>query len=354
LQERLAQVPGIRDVRDNLREGPLQVRIVPQEPACSEFALTPYDVAMAVRAASAGAPAGSLRHEERQEELPIRVQLCRHDRASLEELLSLQVRTPLGATPRLEELAEPFYEQGVASLYRYNGLRVITVSASMQSTLGKQGESVGIRRVNEIVQEQFELLKEDLPGLTLSLGGGYSSQQDTAGRMVLSGLAAGALIYLILLVQFRSYVLPFLVLLTLVFAFVGVVGGLCVHGYAVSVVTAVSLVGLFGVAVNDAILYIDFINQAPRQEGDRFAHLLEGGRLRLRPIILTTVTTVVGLVPMATGLCGYSSIWSPFAVCFCYGLTAATLMTLVFIPCFYAMYEDVVRFIGTYIPLQED
>ncbi len=256
---------------------------------------------------------------------------------------------------RVEELAEPFYEQGLASLYRFNGLRVITVSALLKSAPQEgQEQAVSIQRLNEIAQAEYEQLKTEFPGLTLSLGGGYSSQQDTAGRMALSALAAMALIYLILLVQFRSYVLPFLVLLTLVFGCLGVVGGLCAHGYAVSVVTAVSLVGLFGVAVNDAIIFIDFINGGDRDESDRFAHLLQGARLRLRPIVLTTATTVVGLLPMAIGLCGYSSIWSPFAVCFCYGLTAATVLTLVFIPCFYAIYEDTIRVVGAVIPLQDD
>jgi HAE1 family hydrophobic/amphiphilic exporter-1 len=354
IQERLAKVPGITDVRDNVREGPLQVQVVPQEPACSEFALTPYDIAAALRTANSGMTAGTLRDAARREELPIRVQLARDGRSSLQKVLSLQLRSPLGAAPRLEDLAEPYYDQGFTSLYRYNGLRVITISAALQGVSQRSDTApVGIARVQEIVRAEFARLQAEEPGLTLSMGGGYSSQQDTASRMGISALVAAALIYLILLVQFRSYILPFLVLLTLVFACLGVIAGLSLHGYALSVVTAVSLVGLFGVAVNDAIILIDFINQGPADQNDRFAHVLAGARLRLRPIVLTTVTTVVGLLPMATGLCGFSSIWSPFAVCFCYGLTAATLMTLVFIPCCYAMCDDLARLINRVLPQTE-
>ena len=347
LQERLARIPGVTDVRDNVREGPLQVHVIPKEPTCSDFALTSYDVAAALRTANSGVTAGSLRDAMHHEEHPIRVQLSRKGRDSLEEMLSLQIRTPLGAAPRLEELAEPYYNQGFASLYRFNGLRVVTISASLKGTPQESGSRpLGMQQVHEIISKEFEQLKVEEPGLTLSIGGGYSNQQKTAGRMGIAALVAASLIYLILLVQFRSYVLPLFVLLTLVFSALGVVFGLRLHDFALSIVTIVSLVGLFGVAVNDAIIFIDFINRAPRKEDDHFAHLLAGARLRLRPIVLTTATTVVGLLPMAMGLCGYSSIWSPFAVCFSYGLVAATLLTLLMIPCFYAIHEDIGRLAG--------
>ena len=347
LQERLAKIPGVTDVRDNVREGPLQVHVIPKEPTCSDFALTSYDVAAALRTANSGVPAGSLRDAAHHEQHPIRVQLSREGRNSLEEMLSLQIRTPLGAAPRLEELAEPYYNQGFASLYRFNGLRVVTISASLKGTPQESGaRPLGMQQVHEIVNKEFEQLKADEPGLTLSIGGGYSNQQKTAGRMGIAAIVAASLIYLILLVQFRSYVLPLFVLLTLIFAALGVVFGLRLHDFSISIVTIVSLVGLFGVAVNDAIILLDFINKAPRKEDDHFAHLLAGARLRLRPIVLTTATTVVGLLPMAMGLCGYSSIWSPFAVCFSYGLTAATLLTLLMIPCFYAIHEDIGRLAG--------
>ena len=347
LQERLAEIPGVTDVRDNVREGPLQVHLIPKEPACSDFALTSYDVASALRTSNSGVPAGNLRDAAHREEHPIRVQLSSEGRASLQEMLSLQVRSPLGATPRLEELAEPYYDQGFASLYRFNGLRVVTISASLQATPRDDGaQPPSMQQVHEAVHQEFERLKTEEPGLTLSVGGGYSNQQQAAGRMGIAAIVAASLIYLILLVQFRSYVLPLFVLLTLVFAGLGVIFGLRLHGFSLSIVTVVSLVGLFGVAVNDAIIFIDFINKAPRNDDDRFAHLLDGARLRLRPIVLTTMTTVVGLLPMALGLCGYSSIWSPFAVCFSYGLTVATLLTLILIPCFYAIHEDFGRLIG--------
>ena len=346
LQERMAEIPGVTDVRDNVREGPLQVHVLPKEPACSDFALTAYDVAAALRTANNGVPAGNIRNAVYHEEQPIRVQLSGDGRSSLREMLALQVKSPLGATPRLEELAEPYYDQGFASLYRFNGVRVVTISASLQGARDEGGRPIGMPQVHQIVKKEFDRLKIEEPGLTFSVGGGYSSQQRTAGRMMIAALVAASLIYLILLVQFRSYVLPVFVLLTLLFGALGVIFGLRVHEHVLSIVTVVSLVGLFGVAVNDAIIFIDFINKAPRDENDRFGHLLDGGRLRLRPIVLTTLTTVVGLLPMAMGWCGYSSIWSPFAVCFSYGLTMATLLTLFVIPCFYAIHEDLGRLVG--------
>jgi HAE1 family hydrophobic/amphiphilic exporter-1 len=274
----------------------------------------------------------------------VRVLLDSGFRDSVDDLLAIQLKSPTGALPRLTEVADLVYDQHYASLYRYNGRRLITVSATLRTgTVDAEGRPVDMRSVYRTVSRAIPSLEEEYPGLTISLGGGYTERQQTFGDLALAGLLAIGLIYLALLAQFRSYIQPLLVLLTLLFGFVGIVLGLSVHQYAFSVVTAVSLVGLFGVAVNDAIILIDFINKAPKDPSNRYAHVLTGCRLRLRPILLTTITTVSGLLPMALGLRGYSSIWSPFAACFCYGLSAATLLTIVLMPCFYLICDDFAR-----------
>ena len=344
LGQRLGEMPGVTGIGDSLRRGPLQLSLRAREPQCSEFGLTQSDIALSVRAATEGVTATRLREPQEQDERPVRVLLAQRWRSELGDLLEVPLKTPTGAAPRLEEVAEPYYEQHYASLHHNNGRPSIVVSAAIEGKpKDAQGQPIDVGYVYRQLRDDFQRFQDQHPGLTLTMGGGYAQRQEAFGQLRLAGLLAAMLIYLILLAQFRSYLQPFLVLLTLLFSFMGVIAGLAVHEYAFSVVSAVALVGLFGVAVNDAIILIDFINKVPRGSADRLQPVLEGCRLRLRPIVVTTVTTVAGLLPMAIGLRGYSSIWSPFAACFCYGLMSATLLTLVMMPCFYLICEDLGR-----------
>lgn len=344
IRQLLAGIPGVTEIRDNMRQGPLELSLRAEEPLASEFGLTLLDIAATVRAAAEGLPAGHLRDATLDEVVPIRVRFDNPDRDSLDDLMAIPFKTPTGAEPRLEEVATFAYDQQYASLYHHFGRRLITVGATLEGRpVDAQGRPIDLQYVNRLISQEFPRLQAEFPGLALSLGGGYAQQRESFERLAVVAVATVALIYLTLLMEFRSYLQPFLVLFSLVFAFSGVVLGMSVHGYSLSMVTGVALVGLFGVAVNNAILLIEFINQAPREGADRFAPILEGCRVRLRPVMATTATTVVGLMPTALGLGGFSSVWSPFAACFSYGLAAATLLTLVLVPCFYMIVDDINR-----------
>lgn len=344
IRQRMSQIPGVTEIRDNMREGPMELGLRPEEPQASEFGLTPLDIAAVVRAATDGMSAGNLYDPEFDEDVPIRVVFDGRDRDSLTDLMAIPLKTPTGAEPSLGEVATLYYDQHYASVYHHNGRRLITVSATIHGTpVDEQGRPIDMQYVSRELAGEFRQIEREYPGLSLSFGGGYAQQRESFGSLGIAALAALALIYLSLLMEFRSYIQPLLVLLSLTFAFAGVVLGMHLHEYTVSIVTGVALVGLFGVAVNNAILMIEFINQRPRDGKDRLAPILEGCRLRLRPIMCTTTTTIVGLVPTALGLGGYSSIWSPFAACFCYGLTVAAILTLLFTPCFYLIHDDLVR-----------
>ncbi|NUQ62309.1 MAG: efflux RND transporter permease subunit [Pirellulales bacterium] len=345
IRQHMSQIPGLAELRDNMREGPMEIALSTREPQASEFGLTPLDIAASVRAATEGMSAGNLYDTKLDEEVPVRVLFDRRYRDGLDDLMAIPLKTPTGAEPALGEVATPYYDQHYASVYHHDGRRLITVSAAIHgSPVDLQGRPIDMQYVNRRLSQEFPQLQREYPGLNLNFGGGYAQQQESFSSLAIAGLAALALIYLSLLIEFRSYIQPFLVLLSLAFALAGVVLGMHLHQYPISVVTGVALVGLFGVAVDNAILMIDFINQCPREGTDRLAPLLEGSRLRLRPVMCTTATTIVGLLPTAIGLGGYSSIWSPFAACFCYGLTVAAIMTLLFTPCFYLIHDDLVRF----------
>ena len=156
---------------------------------------------------------------------------------------------------------------------------------------------------------------------------------------------AMVVIYMLLATQFRSYAQPFVVMLTVPFACVGVVAGLLVSDYPFTIMTFIAIVGLTGVIVNDSIVMLDFVNKRlaaglPTAEAIRAAC-----RLRFRPVILTTVTTVLGLLPLALGWGGTSKIWSPFASSFAWGLAFSTVVTLVIEPALYHIVQDAVSFL---------
>ncbi|MFQ5845913.1 MAG: efflux RND transporter permease subunit, partial [Planctomycetota bacterium] len=137
-----------------------------------------------------------------------------------------------------------------------------------------------------------------------------------------------------------SYLQPLVVLFTIPFAFIGVVVGLAVTANPFTIMAGIAMVGLAGIAVNDAIVLVDFVNKRRLQGMEAGAAVREACRLRARPILLTTVTTIAGLFPMAIGLTGFSKLWSPFAATLCFGMLFSTMLTLFFIPGTYLILED--------------
>ena len=148
---------------------------------------------------------------------------------------------------------------------------------------------------------------------------------------------------MILATQFQSFVQPLVIMLTVPFSFIGVILGLLVMGYPFSLVAFVGVVALAGIVVNDSLVLIDFINKSRRKGMSRWRAIIQSGRIRMRPILLTTITTVLGLLPMGLGIGGRSRVWGPMANTIIWGLSFATILTLFFVPAFYAIVDDVVR-----------
>ena len=147
------------------------------------------------------------------------------------------------------------------------------------------------------------------------------------------------------MVQFSSLLQPFIILTTIPFALAGALLGLILGGYPLSITVIYGMVGLSGVVVNDSIVFISFINAARAQGEERVDAILAGAAKRLRPIILTTVTTIGGVLPIALGLLGKSEVWSPLATLIVFGLGAASALMLIVIPCLYYVVDDLRAFI---------
>ncbi|MBK5970945.1 MULTISPECIES: efflux RND transporter permease subunit [Thiorhodovibrio] len=227
----------------------------------------------------------------------------------------------LGDVVRLSHLSEP------SELRRYQGLRSRVITANLAT-----GAPISAATVVAWAREREQALSERYPGAHLIFGGGYEDTQRSFQSLMRAFFVAILLIYLILAVQFRSYAQPALILSAVMFAIIGVVFGKLLTQSLFTVNSFIAVVGVTGVVINDALVLLEFINRRYRAGQDRRSAIRESVSLRLRPIVLTTLTTSLGLLPMAIGFPSYSVIWGTMASTFVTGLATATLLTIFVVP----------------------
>ncbi len=273
------------------------------------------------------------------------MQLRPEQRRSIADLLDVDVRTPAGYRVKLGDVASIEVVRGFQRLYHFGTERAVVVYADVDRDMAT---STG---VNEAMQRRFADVPERYPGVNLVFGGEFQATDEAFADMGRAFLLAVVAIYGILAAQFRSYLQPLVVMSVVMFAYIGVVIGMWVlnvtlGGYAMSMYVMYGLVGLAGIVVNDSLVLIDFVNRerergTPAEEAVRIA-----GKRRFRPILLTTVTTVAGLLPMALGMGGKSPVFAPFATAIVFGLGAASGLTLFVVPSLYMALEDLKQRFG--------
>ncbi len=339
MKAELATIPGVYNIEDNLPLGPRELRVALDEHRASIHGLTFADVGFTLLAANDGSVSTTFKDPRSDEDVDIRVQLREDQRRSMADLLDAEVRTPAGYRVKLSDVARVTVERGYQSLYHYDGQRAVIVYADVDN---EQATSVS---ANEAMRARFADVPQRYPGVNLVFGGEFQDTDDAFADMRRAFLLAVLAIFGILAAQFRSYTPPRIVMSVIVFSFIGVSLGMwtmnfLVGGYALSMYVLYALVGLAGIVVNDSLVLIDFVNKE-RERGTPAAEAVQiASRKRFRPILLTTVTTITGLAPMAIGLTGYSTVFGPFAAAIVFGLASASLLTLFVVPSLYLELED--------------
>ena len=206
---------------------------------------------------------------------------------------------------------------------------------------------ISLDKVNTRLAEFFPVIEKNYPGVSLKIGGQFDEFMNIFKDIGTLFVFSLIMVFLILGVQFNSYSQPLIILTTVPFALIGALLGLLISGNPFSIVALFGFVALAGIVINDAIILIDFTNNR-RQGKDTSVFLywrsiVNAGRLRLRPIILTSFTTISGLLPMAFGLGGSSEMWAPLANVILFGLLISTVLTLFVIPAFIAILDDIKR-----------
>ncbi|MBU1698962.1 MAG: efflux RND transporter permease subunit [Candidatus Eisenbacteria bacterium] len=328
----LSNTEGVYDIRDDFPGGKQEIRFVIDDERAALYGLTPREIAIELRTAIGGVKATTYR--EGDEDIDIIVKFQEEAINSLAEIRSLQISTKSGTSVPLSDVAEISIHDSVTEIKRRNLKRTIIVGADIDKSV------TSVDRAIKNITPVFDEIRKRYEEVDVEIGGEFEEFNQAfndIGKLFAIGLM---LMYLILGTQFRSYIQPLVILCTIPFAFIGAMVGLLVCGDKFGIVTLFGVVALAGIVVNDAIVMISFINAARQNGLERWESIVSGGTQRLRPIILTSVTTIGGLLPTVLGIGGTSNVWRPLANTITFGLIASTLLTLLIIPCILAIIDD--------------
>ncbi|MEL7833142.1 efflux RND transporter permease subunit [Fodinibius sp. Rm-B-1B1-1] len=332
IKRRMEEIPEVEGVRTDRREGRPEENFVFDREKIADLGLTVTQVAQVIQTNIGGSRAGTFR--DGGDEFPIRVRLQPEDRLSPKDLENISITTADGEVLPVTAVVSKQKGRGPTDINRVNSQRVSYISANLESGVAL-GEAV----------EKIQAKLSDMPlpdGFSIVYGGEYEEQQKAAADFQLSIIMALFLIYMVMAAQFERFFDPLVVMFSVPLAVIGVVPTLMLTGTTINMQSMMGMVMLIGIVVNNAIVLVDYINLMRREYNlDIREAVIESGRLRLRPILMTTLTTILGLLPLSFGIGSGAEIQASLARVVIGGLTASTLVTLVFIPVVYVAAESV-------------
>jgi hydrophobic/amphiphilic exporter-1 (mainly G- bacteria), HAE1 family len=326
----LRAMPGVTGVEEERRQGTPEISIRFDRERLARLGLTVGDAAEAIQTRVRGAPATEF--TERDRDLTVLVRAREEQRATLEDLANLRLDVPgTGGSIALSAVAELGFQDGPAEIVRRGGSRVALVEA----------RPVGTDLAGIISRIEVEMRNVPVPDdINVAVAGQSRDLQQSVESMQLALLLAIFLVYLVMASQFESFKLPGVILVSVPLALPGALAALWVTGNTISVVALIGMVMLVGIVVNNAIVLVDFINVLRREEGMALDEaVVEAGRVRLRPILMSTLTTILGLLPLALIPGEGAELRVPLALPVIGGLIVSTLLTLIVVPVLYRVFE---------------
>lgn len=339
VMEVVRAVPGAVDVGRSLKPGKPEVSVRVNRARAADLGVSAAQIASTVRTLINGEKASRFRAPD--EDLDIVVRLQESDRQSLDDVLRLPITTGRGGQVPLSAVATVQRGSAPAQIEREDRQRQIVVGA------GYLGRPLG--EVTNDVSNALSRLQLP-PGVSVSFGGQTAYMQDMLVALTIAILLAVVFLYMVLASQFGSFVQPFIIMVSLPLSFVGAFAALLLAGKSLDMVAMIGLVLLMGLVTKNSILLIDFINRMRRQGSLRSDAILTAGPIRLRPILMTTLAMIFGMVPVAFGLGAGSELRVPMGVAVIGGLITSTILTLVVVPVVYTLVDDLV---GRLQPAQE-
>ncbi|MDA0064343.1 efflux RND transporter permease subunit [Brachyspira hyodysenteriae] len=333
----LATVPGVIDIDDDDKIGKEELRVMLDYNKIAELGVSVANVANEVRTAYYGTEATYI--QELENKLDFRVVFDDQFTYDAKYLNDLLIPNSQGRLIYLKNIASVEKANGLSTLKHYNGERTITITAGIE--YGKNTS----QQVMAAVSERFKDFNKEYRGLKLEFGGEAKETMKAIKQLLFSFAMAFIFVYIVLLLQLNRFIQPIMIMIIIPFGLIGVLLGFAIHKMPLSFMGVVGIIGLAGVVVNNGIILVDLINKIIDEgvEGGKKGvakAIVDGAKQRLRPVFLTTVTTVVGLLPTVYGIGGRADIIIPIVMALAYGLLFASLLTLIFLPCMFMIMFD--------------
>jgi len=323
-------VKGSKDVTTSVQEGKPEIEIHINKEKANRLGLPIVMLGSQIRTLTLGTVATRFR-DKQGEETDIRVRLREEHRDDMDKIGNLPITLPTGGTIPLKEVADFVESEGPVNIYHQSQSRMVHVYSNRSGTdLGSLVK--GIEKAIQPVVETFP------PGYDFVISGEQEQMQDAFGDLWIAMLLAVILVYAIMAALFESLTQPIVIMITLPLAIIGVIWAFVITGATLSVVSFVGMIILAGIVVNNGIVLVDHVNQLRhREKFDECKALIQGGVDRLRPILITAITTIIGMLPMAVSSGSGSELRSPMALTVIGGLVSATFLTLFYVPIFYSL-----------------
>jgi len=336
----LAQHPGVSDLEDTYLLGKEEYQILINDAEASASQLSVRAIGTTVRAAYEGIVATSIRKLD--EEIPIRVTLPEKSKSNTSTIESLRIANSTGYLIPLGQVATIKKEVGMNSYEHESNQRQVRITGEIDTELNSS------REINNKIREILPELKSKHPKVSIFFGGEDFDTEESLQSLLRAFLAALAGVFLILVLTFKSLTQPFLVLFSIPLGVVSVIWTFYIHGMPFSFMGLLGIIALGGVIVNNSIVFVDFVNQNRDKGMNRWESILVAARMRIRPIFLTTVTTVAGLLPTAYGLGGLDKFVVPVAMALGWGVLVGSVLTTLLFPTVIAILDDVIELLNRF------
>ncbi|RLL42937.1 efflux RND transporter permease subunit [Oceanobacillus piezotolerans] len=325
----ISAVDGVFNPSSTASGGIPQMAISVDEEKAALYGLSEQQITSQIQVQFTGQTA--TRYRENGQELEVRLVYPEDKRSSISDLESMQVHTMTGATIPLEEVATFEEVQGPASLLRENQQPQMNVTSAIVDR-----DLAGI-----VTDIETKLDSMSFPeGYSYAVGGQAEDMRESFGQLALALIFSIFLVYAVMAVQFENFLYPFIIMFAMPTAVIGVIIGLFVMDISLNIPGFIGIIMLAGIVVNNSIILVDYINILRRRGMERKQALMEAGRSRLRPILMTTLTTVLAMIPLGLAIGEGAEIQQPLAVTIIFGLSFSTLFTLFFVPVVYTLLDD--------------
>lgn len=332
LRDVLEAYPGVYNISDSM-EAPREEIVLDLKPAAENLSITLADLARQVRQAFYGAEAQRI--PRTREDVRVMVRYPEAERISVDNLSELRIRTPSGEEVPFDTVAQVSYQPGYLVIERLNRKRTLEVTADVVG-----GESDPRAVVNDVIANHLPVWQQRYPGLGMALDGELEEESEFLGALIRYMGLSMLVIYALMAIPFRSYFQPLLVLTAVPFGIMGAIFGHLILDWQISMMSFLGVIAAAGVVVNDNLVLIDRINQLRAAGHALLEALLQGAEDRFRPIILTSLTTFIGLLPIMSETSMQAQFLIPMVTSLAFGVLFATGVTLLLVPCLYLLGEQ--------------